>query len=198
MVKKKSARQKITDKNVKQSTEATKAKGDDYDDGVRRLAGSINGESGRIKRKVTKSLRFLDKLRQTHDALAATKTLGKKKQKRKRLSGQTLESLQTLSEFLPNIAQHEKAKLLATGAHKGQRAPKVYRAKHMKGLMAQEAQQLAAVRSHPVFQSNPFAAIRQHLQNTLPPAPARLQPKKSEAGKKEAGKGCADDGIEVA
>ena len=31
---------------------------------------------------------------------------------------------------------------------------------------------MAAVTAHPAFQADPFAAVRQHLENTLPPPPA--------------------------
>jgi hypothetical protein len=40
----------------------------------------------------------------------------------------------------------------------------------------QETKQLAAVLAHPQFKSNPFAAIQQHLSNTLPSPPPPPQP----------------------
>ena len=41
-----------------------------------------------------------------------------------------------------------------------------------------EIKQLSAVLSHPMYQSDPFAALREHLNNTLPPPPEIVEPKK--------------------
>ncbi|GBG68505.1 hypothetical protein CBR_g3049 [Chara braunii] len=48
-----------------------------------------------------------------------------------------------------------------------------------------ETKQLAAVLHHPSFKQDPFAAIHQHLQNTLPPPPtADTKPSKKSSKKK--------------
>ena len=43
---------------------------------------------------------------------------------------------------------------------------------------AKEMKQLSAVLSHPMYQSDPFAAIKEHLKNTLPPPPEIVEPEK--------------------
>ena len=48
-----------------------------------------------------------------------------------------------------------------------------------------ETKQLAAVLAHPQFQSNPFAAIQQHLIATLPPTPAPLSKPAPKGGQKK-------------
>jgi len=48
-----------------------------------------------------------------------------------------------------------------------------------------ESKQLMTVLSHPVFQSDPLAAIHQHLQSTQPPPEKKPGKKSGDDGKKK-------------
>jgi hypothetical protein len=61
----------------------------------------------------------------------------------------------------------------------------------------QETKQLAAVLGHPSFKANPFDAIKQHLTNTLPPAPPppkQKRPKDVKRKRKKKKKAGSGDG----
>eukprot|EP00245_Coleochaete_scutata_P005325 TRINITY_DN18789_c0_g1_i1.p1 TRINITY_DN18789_c0_g1~~TRINITY_DN18789_c0_g1_i1.p1 ORF type:complete len:209 (+),score=48.68 TRINITY_DN18789_c0_g1_i1:123-749(+) len=204
MVKKVSAREKVQAKLAKQKAAAENkvAAGDGQQaqsgsGGKKAKAGFAVGQSGRVTRKIAKQARFAQKLQTSHQALAPTKTIAKKRKKRRgaKSSGHTLESLESLAKFLPT------AESLAMKASSSQRGSKIMRSKARQEITKEETKQLAAVLSHPAYQQNPFAAIRQHLQNTLPPRPAPLpapSDKKQKGKKKRTKKSAANaDGLQT-
>jgi len=179
MVKKKTARQKVREKSTKNET-STKGDGDpmvqdgtasQWDGGEE--GGSKSVVRASVKRKMDKQLRFLSKLQETQRVLSAKKTISKKR--RRSQSGKTLNDLSSLAEFLPALGTPTTA------------APptKILRSKAKQKIVVNETKQLAAVLAHPQFQSNPFAAIQQHLIATLPPTPAPLSKPAPKAGQKK-------------
>ena len=51
-------------------------------------------------------------------------------------------------------------------------------------LVVEETQHLQAVLEHPAFVADPFAALQEHLQNTVaPPVDSRGDPKKKRGNK---------------
>ncbi|XP_024359792.1 uncharacterized protein [Physcomitrium patens] len=159
MVKKKTARQKIREKNLKKETR-------DEDPMVQDAASEWSSEAGgtsaseraSVKRKMAKQIRFLNKLEETQRVLSAQKKNFKKKRKSQK-TGRALNDLSSLSEFLPSI----------TASTTTTTSSKVLRSKAKQTIVTNETKQLAAVLSHPQFKANPFAAIQQHLTTTLPP-----------------------------
>eukprot|EP00271_Cylindrocystis_brebissonii_P012835 TRINITY_DN32345_c0_g1_i1.p1 TRINITY_DN32345_c0_g1~~TRINITY_DN32345_c0_g1_i1.p1 ORF type:complete len:229 (-),score=57.36 TRINITY_DN32345_c0_g1_i1:80-766(-) len=137
----------------------------------------------RVQRKVVKQMRFLDRLKETQNALGVKAVIGKKK--RRSNDGVTLTNFEGLAAALPSVALTEIGSRSAKG-RRVLRAPKVLRSKGRQKLMAQETRQFAAVVNNSSFMSNPFSAIQQHLQNTLPPAPPVVVAKaNSHKGEKE-------------
>jgi len=183
MVKKRTTRQKVKDKAKKISADIKQENGSTPAEESVTDAGSVYGEQipQNMKRKIAKHMRFYAKLQETQQALAATKSIAKKKQQRKRnISGQTLKDLSSLAESLPifsdkkSVTQiHESAKVNCKSRQK---------------LVAKETKQLAAVLAHPEFVSNPFSAVQQHLENTLGPQ-INMESKPKHGNKQKSSKG---------
>ncbi|CAL5329315.1 unnamed protein product [Camellia sinensis] len=119
---------------------------------------SLSEPSTHADRKFEKKLQFYAKVRDTVASLGAQKAIGKKKKVRSRKKKLKAYDLTTLSEFLPDL----KAPM--------QPAPTEFKlnSKSRQNLVLKEANQLKTVLDHPAFQSDPLAAIHQHLQSTQP------------------------------
>ncbi|CAM6043114.1 unnamed protein product [Sphagnum compactum] len=175
-VKKKTSRQKVREKASKKQ-EGKKARNKEDEDSIMAAdTGSewdgkdlISTERASLKRKMAKQLRFLSKLQETQRVLSATKKIAKKRRRSQTAAGKTLNDLSSLAEFLPSI-------YIPTAAAEAKPTTKILRSKARQKIVVQETKQLAAVLAHPQFKSNPFAAIQQHLSNTLPSPPPPLQP----------------------
>jgi hypothetical protein len=115
------------------------------------------------------SLPQCTELQETQRVLSATKKIAKKRRRSQTAAGKTLNDLSSLAEFLPSI-------YIPTAAAEVKPATKILRSKARQKIVVQETKQLAAVLAHPQFKCNPFAAIQQHLSNTLPSPPPPLQP----------------------
>ncbi|XP_057867460.2 uncharacterized protein LOC131074798 [Cryptomeria japonica] len=111
-----------------------------------------------VKRKMLKQMLFYAKLQENQQALSVKRTIAKKSRRQRNKSGQTLNDLSCLAESLPSFTD---PKSVATST-------KLY-CKSCQKLVVKETKQLAAVLAHPVFNSDPFSAIQQHLENTLGP-----------------------------
>jgi len=163
MVKKRTTRQKVKDKarkisaDTKQENGSTPA-GESVTDG-----GSVSDQIPQnMKRKIAKHMRFYAKLQETQQALAVSKSIAKKKQRGKRnISGKTLKDLSSLAESLPVFSTKKSVPQMYENAK--------VNCKSRQKIVAKETKQLAAVLTHPVFVSNPFSAVQQHLENTLGP-----------------------------
>lgn len=115
-----------------------------------------------MKRKIAKHMRFYAKLQEAQQALAVSKSIAKKKQRGKRnISGKTLKDLSSLAESLPMFSEKKSVPQMYENAK--------VNCKSRQKIVAKETKQLAAVLTHPVFVSNPFSAVQQHLENTLGP-----------------------------
>ncbi|XAR59422.1 hypothetical protein NMG60_11015257 [Bertholletia excelsa] len=132
--------------------------------------------STRADRKFEKKLQFYAKVRDTVASLSAQKTISKTKKVRTRYKKLKAYDLSTLSEFLPDL----KASKQPTPDFK-------LNSKSRKNLVLKETNQLKTVLSHPAFQSDPLAAIHQHLQSTQPVRDEKPQ-RKNKNGKKKAKK----------
>jgi len=134
-----------------------------------------------LKRKFSKQMRFYANLQETQQALSATKSIAKKRQRRKRnISGQTFKDLSSLAESLPIFSDKKSVPQINDSAK--------FSCKSRQKLVAKETKQLAAVLAHPVFVSNPFSAVQQHLENTLGPQ-INTESRPKHANKEKSSKG---------
>lgn len=162
MVKKRTTRQKVKDKAKKISADTKEngstPAGESVTDG-----GSVSDQIPQnMKRKIAKHMRFYAKLQEAQQALAVSKSITKKKQRGKRnISGKTLKDLSSLAESLPMFSEKKSVPQMYENAK--------VNCKSRQKIVAKETKQLAAVLTHPVFVSNPFSAVQQHLENTLGP-----------------------------
>lgn len=162
MVKKRTTRQKVKDKAKKISADTKEngstPAGESVTDG-----GSVSDQIPQnMKRKIAKHMRFYAKLQEAQQALAVSKSIAKKKQRGKRnISGKTLKDLSSLAESLPMFSEKKSVPQMSENAK--------VNCKSRQKIVAKETKQLAAVLTHPVFVSNPFSAVQQHLENTLGP-----------------------------
>lgn len=140
-------------------------------------SGSTSKESSSksVQRKVEKKLRFYAKVRDTVASLSAKKEISKKRRLRSRQKKLKAYDLSTLSAFLPEPGsaprQQKEEKMLKLNSKSRQK------------IVEKESKQLRAVLNHPMFQSDPLAAIHQHLQSTQP-SPEIKQGKRSSKTKK--------------
>ncbi|XP_057546073.1 uncharacterized protein LOC130825058 [Amaranthus tricolor] len=130
--------------------------------------------SKKADRKFEKKLQFYSKVRENVATLSAKKSIEKKsKSTRRRQKKLKAYDLSHLHEFLPELKAGQKPAP----------EPEKVNCKSRQKLVLKEAKQLMTVISHPIFQSDPLAAIHQHLQNTQP-APEHKLPSKDDAKKK--------------
>ncbi|GAB2291704.1 hypothetical protein Dimus_025955 [Dionaea muscipula] len=114
--------------------------------------------STKSERKFEKKLQFYAKVRETVASLNAKKTINKSKSARRREKKVKAYDLSTLAEFLPAVTEPRET-------------PAKFHLKKSKSrqkLVLKESKQLMTVLNHPAFQSDPLAAIHQHLQQTQP------------------------------
>ncbi|MCO5548115.1 hypothetical protein L7F22_001573 [Adiantum nelumboides] len=180
MVKRKTAREKISRKEVKKQSEKNV-------DLATPLSENMEPGSSRVKRKLTKQMQFLSRLQETQSVLSTRKVISKKKRRRKKSA---LNSLSGLAEVLP---------LFEESIPKQPHLPRRKQAKARQQLVLSETEQLSKVLAHPQFKASPFTAIHQHLVNTLAPVlEDKVKPmKKKGAGKKRnPKKRITNDGME--
>ncbi|XP_062176459.1 uncharacterized protein LOC133881530 isoform X2 [Alnus glutinosa] len=124
--------------------------------------------------KFEKKRQFYGKVRETVAVLSAQKAIGKKKLRRGQKKLKTYD-LSSLSEFLPELKAPQ------------QPTPEAFNlnCKSRQKLILKEGKQLSAVLNHPVFQSDPLAAIYQHLQSTQPVTDEKPKKKKNKNGGKK-------------
>lgn len=182
MVKKRTTRQKVKDKAKKVSSDIKQENGSTLAEESVTDTGSLHEQIPQnMKRKMAKQMRFYAKLQETQQALIATKSIAKKRQRRKRnISGQTLKDLSSLSESLPMFSDKKSVSQVYDSAK--------VNCKSRQKLVAKETKQLAAVLAHPVFVSNPFSAVQQHLENTLGPQ-INMESKPKHGNKEKSSKG---------
>eukprot|EP00743_Colponemidia_sp_Colp-15_P005883 GILK01006324.1.p1 GENE.GILK01006324.1~~GILK01006324.1.p1 ORF type:complete len:169 (-),score=32.43 GILK01006324.1:615-1121(-) len=123
-------------------------------DGKNEVDGLTRGQRRRRERRD----RFLKKLDFASyvQNMQQQSTLKKTKKPLGDLSSLTTSLSDLNAEF--EKAKQEKQKKLQ---------PKGLSQKRKQHILLREVQQFQSVLSHPVFQSNPFGAIREHLNNTL-------------------------------
>eukprot|EP00850_Spirogloea_muscicola_P014271 SM000101S09269 [mRNA] locus=s101:342415:343935:+ [translate_table: standard] len=119
--------------------------------------------SGRDQRKLNKQLKFLKKLQETQLLLSVKKDIKKKPRRGRKAPSLALESISKLAEFLPPASEKKPPRIAKVQGNKARQR-----------ITVMETQQLGAVLAHPIFKANAFAAIKEHLHNTLPPPPERV------------------------
>lgn len=134
--------------------------------------------STRADQKFEKKLQFYAKVRDTVASFGAQIAIGKKKKLRSRQRKLKAYDLSALLEFLPD-------------PKKGSRLPAPVsefklNSKSRQSLVLKEGNQLRTVLNHPVFQSDPLAAIHQHLQSTQPSIDEKPVKKHTKSGRKRA------------
>ncbi|KAG8368362.1 hypothetical protein BUALT_Bualt15G0037600 [Buddleja alternifolia] len=131
---------------------------------------SRSDEKSRSDRKFEKKVHFYELVRST----VAQKTISKEKQKSKRSQRRKLKAydLSSLSEYLPELKDPSKPR------------PAEFKlnSKARNKLVLKEGNQLKTVLPSS-FQSDPLAAIYQHLQNTQPASDENLREKIVKQGK---------------
>uniref|UniRef100_A0A0D6QUD0 Ribosome biogenesis protein SLX9 n=1 Tax=Araucaria cunninghamii TaxID=56994 RepID=A0A0D6QUD0_ARACU len=163
MVKKKTARQKVKHKTNKNASVSAKEEHVSTP-AEESIIGSVDGYEQlpqNMKRKILKQARFYAKLQETQRALSSTRNITKKKNRRRNKSGQALKDLSALAESLPMFIDQKPVCQTAASTK--------LNCKTRQKLVVKETKQLGAVLAHPVFQSDPFSAIQQHLSNTIVP-----------------------------
>lgn len=132
--------------------------------------------SQKADRKFEKKLQFYSKVRESVASLSAKKSIEKKsKSARRRQKNLKAYDLSQLHEFLPELKEPQQPPA----------PPKEVNCKSRRKLLLKEAKQLMTVLSHPVFRSDPLAAIHQHLQNTqAAPETKPVKKSKDDAKKK--------------
>lgn len=126
-------------------------------------------------RRFEKKLQFYAKVKDTVASLSARKAINKKKRIRRRQKRSKAYNLSSLSEFLPELKaprQQTAADLKLNG-------------KSRQKLVLHEGKQLKTVLSHPEFQKDLMAAIRQHLESTQPVMDEKPEKRRSRTGKKK-------------
>ena len=117
------------------------------------LDATMSSLAGHQKRKVTKRAKFLEKIR------VATANKMKKSGKKKGMSA-AFSDFATLESTLGDIARK--------GMSPGRKdKPVVLRAKARTKLAATESRRMQQVLAHPTFQTNPIAAISNHIAASL-------------------------------
>ena len=129
------------------------------------LDATMSSLAGHQKRKVTKRAKFLEKIR------VATANKMKKSGKKNGMSA-AFSDFATLEFTLGDIARK--------GMSPGRKdKPVVLRAKARTKLAATESRRMQQVLAHPTFQTNPIAAISNHIAASLkakPPETKKLAP----------------------
>ncbi|KAM7271040.1 hypothetical protein ACFE04_030254 [Oxalis oulophora] len=141
-------------------------------------------------RKFEKKVEFYNKIKEHVTSLAVEKSIKKKKKLRPNQKKLKAYNLSSLSEFLPEIKEPEP------------RAPAEFKlsSKSRHKLMLKEGDRMTAVLNHSVFQSDPLAAIHQHLQNTQPVVdekPKKRNKNGSKKSKKKKSKGAAPQSMDM-
>lgn len=136
--------------------------------------GSRSDLSTKADRKFEKKLEFYAKVRDTVSTLSTQKAIVKKKKLRSRQKKLKAYNLSSLTEFLPEL----KGEQIPTPASDFK-----LNCKSMRNLILKEGKQLNTVLNHPAFQSDPLAAIHQHLERTQPV----IEEKKPEKRKNKCG-----------
>ncbi|CAA6656484.1 unnamed protein product [Spirodela intermedia] len=125
---------------------------------------SLRSNSGKVSRhslKFEKRKHFYENVKKVAVSLSATKTISKKKRTRSRQKKLKAYDLSALSATLPDENSPPPQQ-------DGPTAKLKFNCKSRTKLVEREGKQLQAVFSHPAFQSDPVAAIRQHLESTQP------------------------------
>ncbi|KAL3633006.1 hypothetical protein CASFOL_025990 [Castilleja foliolosa] len=141
------------------------------------LMGKISSRSdgkNHSDRKFEKKMQFYELVRGSVVEKAISKEKQKKRSRQKRLKAYDLSAL---SEYLPELSSLDSK-------------PAEFKINCKTGLalLLKESNQLKTVINHPVFQSDPFGAIYQHLQNTQPAEDEKPKRKDSKTRKNKAKK----------
>eukprot|EP00879_Flechtneria_rotunda_P017034 GHRR01017838.1.p1 GENE.GHRR01017838.1~~GHRR01017838.1.p1 ORF type:complete len:175 (+),score=66.63 GHRR01017838.1:385-909(+) len=128
-----------------------------------------------LQRKITRKVKFLEKVAQSSTAAALKLQQKGVSKKRKKQQLPSLESLagqiEEMTGQLNGQQQHQQdSKRPGRG-----KSSSIKRSKARLAVTVSETQRLQQVLQHPLYQADPIQAITNHLTNTMPPPP-KLQP----------------------
>ncbi|GAB4819416.1 hypothetical protein N2152v2_006462 [Parachlorella kessleri] len=129
----------------------------------------------RIQQKLTKKVKFLQRVAASTIPKLAVKA-GVAKKKKKKDMPSTLADLSTLVEGLKQASEEIDARQ-ADGERQHKPGQSVGTLRARARVLEQEASRLHQVLHHPQFQADPLAAVKAHLTATLPQAPPRPRDK---------------------
>ncbi|KAF6257286.1 hypothetical protein COO60DRAFT_1640105 [Scenedesmus sp. NREL 46B-D3] len=142
-----------------------------------------------LQKKITRKVKFIDKVAQSSTAAALQANKGLKKKKRKRKSA--LPDLQSLAGELEQLAglQDSEGQQQAQQKRQQQRSGKgtkssIKRSKARLAVGISEMQRLQQVVQHPMYKADPIQAITNHLTATMPAAPQPPQQRQQQGPKK--------------
>jgi hypothetical protein len=155
-----------------------------------------------LQKKITKKVKFFEKVAQSSTAAALQTKKGLKKRKGKAKS--VLPDLQSLAGELEQLAGLQDSQPQQQGQSKQQQRSgkgtksSIKRSKARLAVGISEMQRLQQVMQHPVFKADPIQAITNHLNATMPAAPQPQKQRQQPGAKREnnkskgAGGGVAD------
>jgi hypothetical protein len=120
-----------------------------------------------LQRKITKKVKFLEKVAKSNTALQVKKDATKKRTQKQLLN------LHSLAGELELLAQQQQQQNKQTG--KGKACSIKHQKQRLRTGVA-ESKRLQQVLHNPLFQADPFQALTNHLMNTLPAAPQPTRP----------------------
>lgn len=143
-----------------------------------------------LQRKITKKVKFFEKVAQSSTAAALSVQKGVKKKKSKAKS--QLPDLQSLAGELEQLAGLQQQDKQPQRSGKGTKSS-IKRSKARLAVTVLEMQRLQQVMQHPSYKADPLQAITNHLTATMPAAAQpqkqhqRQQGTKKTKGKKKGG-----------
>ncbi|KAK9866374.1 hypothetical protein WJX84_000968 [Apatococcus fuscideae] len=137
-----------------------------------------------LQRKVTKHMKFYDKVAASKaSALAARPSIHKRSKRRREAVPASLTDYSALLGSLEGAAQQAQAVSQGRAA-KQKRGLGRGGGKARTKITVDETVRLQRVLQHPSFQADPLAAVRAHLDSTLPAAASPPKPPRQKAKKK--------------
>ncbi|KAK9825717.1 hypothetical protein WJX74_000839 [Apatococcus lobatus] len=136
-----------------------------------------------LQKKVTKRMRFFDKVAASKEkALAAKPSIHKRSKRRREAVPASLADYSALLGSLEGAAVQSDAAAVGRAAKRRQGLGRGGGKKRSK-ITVDETVRLQSVLQHPSFQADPLAAVSAHLESTLPAAPPPPEPSKKRKSK---------------
>lgn len=136
-----------------------------------------------LQRKITRKVKFSEKVASNQPLKVAAGSVQKKTSKKRR---KPLPDLSSLTGTLDEVLDQRKQKVAAkAGGRDPRQGSGVNTSKIRTIIQAKETERLKQVLAHPQFKADPFSAVMNHLNATLPPPPPKPAVQKSDGKKKK-------------